>query len=71
MSEEHQKQMREIWVMVKNMKLVIDSLQQSIYDKLSQVQGGDIGCITFYMDAVKEDSHNCVCCWDSEGNYIS
>ncbi len=70
MSEDYQKVMKEVWTMSKNLKIVLDSLQEPIYAKLSTI-GQPKADIMFYMDALKADIQNCLYCWDAEGNYIS
>ena len=70
MSEEYEKVMKEVWQLTKNLKLVLDSLQDPIYAKLAPLPQPKAD-IMFYMDALRADMQNCLQCWDAEGNYIS
>ena len=70
MSEDYEKQMIEIWKDVKNLKMILDSLQKPIYDKLDAC-GQPKHDILWYLNAMKEDMRNSLLCWNDEGEYIS
>jgi hypothetical protein len=70
MDEEHKKVMKEVWTMTKNLKIVLDSLQDPIYVKLASI-GHPKADIMFNMDALRADIQNALYCWNAEGDYIS
>ena len=67
---EYEKAMKEVWMMTKNMKIVLDSLQDPIYAKVAPLPQPKANII-YYLDAMRTEMQNCLNCWDAEGNYIS